>query len=119
MTVGQPMHEQSIVESLVSIALENAQRANATRIINVHVVVGELSGVVDEAMGLYFGFLTKGTIAAGAGLSFEHVPARLRCRNCDATFAARENDFRCPDCGKPEADIISGRELYVDRLEVE
>jgi hydrogenase nickel incorporation protein HypA/HybF len=113
------MHEQSIVESLVSIALENARKANATRILNVHVVVGELSGVVDDAMGFYFGFMTRDTIAAGAGLSFEHVEARLRCRSCGTTFAAREHDFHCPDCGKPEADIVSGRELYVDRLEVE
>ncbi len=113
------MHEQSIIESMVSIALENAEKANATRIVNIHVVVGELSGVVDDAMNFYFGFLSKGTIAAGACLSFEHVPARLRCRNCGTTFAARENDFRCPNCEKPEADIVSGRELYVDRLEVE
>ncbi len=113
------MHEQSIVESLVSISLENAQKANATRIVSVHVVVGELSGVVEDAMDFYFGFLTKGTIAAGACLSVEHVPARLRCRSCNTTFAARENDFQCPSCSKLEADIISGRELYVDRLEVE
>ncbi len=113
------MHEQSIVESMLSIALDNAQKANATRILNIHVVIGELSGVVDDAMDFYFGFMTKGTIAAGACLSFEHVPARLRCRSCGTTFAAGENDFRCPGCSKMEADIVSGRELYVDRLEVE
>jgi Zn finger protein HypA/HybF involved in hydrogenase expression len=42
------MHEQSIVESLLALALENAEKAKASKIRRIYLVVGELSGVVEE-----------------------------------------------------------------------
>ncbi len=113
------MHEGSIVESLLALALENAQRAQATRIVTIHVVVGELSGVLEEAMEFYFGFLSKGTMAAGATLSFKRIPAQLRCRKCNHVFTPEKLDLRCPTCGEADVDIVAGRELYIDSLEVE
>ena len=112
------MHEQSIVESLLAVALDHAKKANATRVLKIHVVVGELSGAVDEAMSFYFGFLSKNTIASGAVLSFEHVPARFRCRSCNTTFSSK-GDFLCPQCKDRQVEIVGGRELYVDSLEVD
>ena len=113
------MHESSIVESLLALALENAERAQASRIVTVHVVVGELSGVLEEAMEFYFGFLSKGTIAAGASLSFKRIPAQLRCRKCQAVFTPDNLDLHCPACHEADVEIVAGRELYIDSLEVE
>jgi len=113
------MHEGSIVESLLALAVENAERAQASRIVTINVVIGELAGVVEEAMEFYFGFLSKGTIAAGAGLSFKRVPAQLRCRRCSNVFAPASADLRCPACGEAGVEIVAGRELYIDSLEVE
>lgn len=113
------MHEQSIVESLLAIALENAQKANAVKIHKINVVIGELSGAVDESIDFYFNFLRKDTIASEANLSFRHVPAQLRCRKCGRIFTAQNMDFCCPDCKETEVDIIGGRELYLESLEVE
>ena len=109
----------SVVESLLSVALENAKKAEALRILKIYVVVGDLAGVVDEYVNLYFTFLSEKTIAAGASLVFTHLPARLRCRTCKMTFSPAGNAFRCPDCNDEQVDIIGGRELYVDKLEVE
>ena len=113
------MHEQSIVESILAVALEHAERAKASKIVRVHVVVGELSGVVDEAASFYFSFLSKDTIAAQAVLCFRHVAAEFRCRQCDRVFAAEGRGPVCPECRDPIVDIVAGRELYVDSLEVE
>jgi hydrogenase nickel incorporation protein HypA/HybF len=113
------MHEQSIVESLLSIALENAEKAEALKIHKISLVVGELSGVLDEAVTFYFNFLSRDTIAAGAVIDFKHVPAQLRCRKCEKVFESKDFDLRCPDCKEQEVDIIAGRELYIDSLEVE
>jgi hydrogenase nickel incorporation protein HypA/HybF len=113
------MHEASIVESLLALAVENAERAQAKRIVTINVVVGELSGVVEDPMEFYFGFLSKGTIAAGATLSFRRIAAQLRCRKCDRVFTPEKLDLHCPDCGETEVDIVAGRELYIDSLEVE
>jgi hydrogenase nickel incorporation protein HypA/HybF len=113
------MHEQSIVESLLNIALENAAKSKAAKIRSINFVVGELTGVVDDSIIFYFRFLSEKTIAAEAAINFKHMPAQLRCRACDIIYTPVNMDFRCPTCHEPQAEIIGGRELYVESLEVE
>jgi hydrogenase nickel incorporation protein HypA/HybF len=103
----------------IEVALENGEKAKATKIHKIYVVVGDLAGVVDESVNLYFSFLSEKTIAAGASLIFIHTPARLRCRTCMTVFSPERLDFHCPNCKEQQVDIIGGRELYIDRLEVE
>ena len=74
------MHEFSITQSMLSLALEKANEAKASKITQINLVIGELSGIVDECVQFYFDFLSKDTIAAGAGLSLERKPTTLRCR---------------------------------------
>ena len=64
------MHEQSIVESLLSVVLKSAEQNQAERIVAINLVVGDLSGVVEDAVNFYFNFLARETIAAGA----THMP---------------------------------------------
>jgi len=113
------MHEQSIVESLLALAIENAERAKANKILRIYLVVGELSGVVEESVNFYFNFLSRDTIAAQASLFFMNTPAQLRCRNCNTIFTPERLDFHCPDCRDQQIEIIGGRELYIDSMEVE
>lgn len=113
------MHEQGIVESLLALVLENAEKAKASRILKIYLVVGELSGVVEESVEFYFSFLSRGTIAAEAELFFMHVPAQLRCRKCGRIFTPEKMNFECPGCHEQQVEIYSGQELYVDSLEVE
>ena len=113
------MHEYSITQSLLSLALEKANEAKASKITKINVVLGELSGVVDECVQFYFDFLSKDTIAAGSGLSFEKIPTKLRCRNCEAVFPPRNHDWSCPDCHEASIEIISGRECYMESIEVD
>ena len=113
------MHEQNICESLLALAIKHAEQANAVRILRIYLVVGEYSGVVDESVVYFFSFLSKGTIAEGAEIEFMHTPARLRCRNCDTVFTSERLSLRCPNCNEQQAEITSGRELYIESLEVE
>lgn len=113
------MHEQSIVESLLALAIENAEKAKASKILRIYLVVGELSGVVEECVDFYFSLLSKDTIAAQASLFFTHIPAQVRCRNCSTVFTPEKFDFHCPECQEQQIEIIAGRELYIDSMEVE
>lgn len=113
------MHEQSIVEALLKLVLESAEKSQATKIYRIYLVIGDLSGVIDEAVDLYFNFLSKNTVAAGATLFFKHNPAQLRCRKCNKIFIAENLDFHCPDCKEQQVEIVSGRELYVESMEVQ
>ncbi|HUT68390.1 MAG TPA: hydrogenase maturation nickel metallochaperone HypA [Dehalococcoidales bacterium] len=113
------MHEYSITESMLALALEKANEANAGKITRINLVVGELSGVVSECVQFYFDFLTKNTIANGAELSFETKPTRVRCHKCEAIFAPSDHDWSCPTCHETGIEIVSGRECYMESIEVE
>ena len=113
------MHELGITQSILSIALEKANEAQASKITKINLVIGELSGVVDECVQFYFDFLSKDTIAAEASLSFERTPNKLRCRNCDTVFSPNDLDWACPNCHEAKIEIISGRECRIESIEVE
>ena len=113
------MHEYSITESMLSLALEKAREADAVRIIRINLVTGELSGVVAECIRYYFDFLCKDTIAGGAELAIEVKPTVLRCHTCEADFSPADGNWTCPTCKGIALDIISGRECYMESIEVE
>jgi hydrogenase nickel incorporation protein HypA/HybF len=113
------MHEFSITQSILSIVLEKADEARASKISKINMVIGELAGIVDDCVELYFSFLSKDTAAAGAVLSFHRPQAQLSCRNCGAVFSPANGNWSCPGCREPNVDIISGRELYIESIEVE
>ena len=112
------MHEQSIVASLLSMAVEEAKKDKARRIISIKLVVGELTGVEKDAVTFYFGFMAKNTIAAGASLTFNHTKAQLRCRDCDIFFPRNKLEFNCPQCNGKAIEIVGGRELYIESMEI-
>jgi hydrogenase nickel incorporation protein HypA/HybF len=112
------MHEYSITESLLSLALEKAREAKAGRIIRINLVLGELSGVVGECVQQYLEILGKDTMADGAELAFEMKPTTLRCRRCEKVFSPADHAWACPDCHEGNVEIISGRECYLESIEV-
>ena len=112
------MHELPVTQGMLSIALEHAARAHATRITAINLVIGELSGIVDDSVQFYFDFMSKDTLAEGALLRFERIPGRFRCHECQTTFSTN-GTWECPQCGQWKVEIVSGREFYVDSIEVE
>lgn len=112
------MHELSITQSILSIALEQAEAAQASQITRITLTIGELTGIIDDCVKLYFELLSKDTMAAQASLSFQRPSTRLRCRNCEATFAPDNLHWACPDCHQQSVEIVSGLECYVTSIEV-
>ena len=113
------MHEYSITQSMLSLALEKANEAKASKITKINVVLGELSGVVDDCVQFYFELLSKDTIAAEATLSFDRPSTKLRCRQCDTIFSPDNPNWACPDCREQRIEIVSGRECSVASIEVD
>jgi len=113
------MHELGITENIVNIALAKAGEAEATKITQINLVLGEMSGFVPDCIQFYFDSLSKDTMAEGAILRFESVPTQLRCRNCSATFSPQDTLWSCPECQGRSVEISKGRELYIESLEVE
>jgi hydrogenase nickel incorporation protein HypA/HybF len=113
------MHELSIMDSALSMVLEQAKAAGAKRIHVVRLRVGALSGAMPEALQMAFEALTPGTEAEEATLEIEEVPATFRCGKCNEDFTSDEMLAECPNCGALSRDIVTGRELELTSLEVD
>lgn len=113
------MHEYSIMQSALTQALREARLAGATRVHEIRLRIGVLSGVVPDALQFAFEALTPGTSAAGARLTIDEVPARFWCAACGQEFVSANLYAECPECGTPSGELRAGRELELSSLEVE
>ena len=73
------MHELSVTQSILEISLRHASDANARKITNLYLVVGQLATIVDDSVQFYWDMISEGTIAEGATLHFKRLPAKLIC----------------------------------------
>ena len=113
------MHELGVTESIVSIVLTKAEEAQASKITKISIVLGELSGFVPDCIEFYFNSLSKETIAEGAKLDFEIVPAQFRCRDCSTISSSEDLIWICPNCQGHSLEVVGGQEFYVKDMEVE
>ena len=113
------MHELAITQSMLDLVLEQAEKAGANEVGRINLVIGGMSGVVEDCVKFYFEFLSKGTLAERAALSFTVVPTMARCRGCDKLFELKEFDWTCPYCQSNNMEIVAGKELFVESIEVE
>lgn len=114
------MHELGLTQSILDIALEHAKGNGAAKILKVVVKAGDLMAIVDDSIQLYFKYLSRGTIAERSELIIERSPAVVSCRSCgEKSEIGMFEVFTCPECDGFLVELISGRELYVDSIEVE
>jgi len=115
----QSMHELSITQSVLDIALRHAEQAGARRVTRLNLVIGELSSVVDDSVQFYWDIVSRDTIAAGSELHFERVPGTLRCLLCGHTFPLNGRDYACPACGREQVVPAEGDDFRLESIEVE
>ena len=114
------MHELSIAYNLVEIADAAARNAGAVRVKAVHLRLGAMAGVVEDALRFGFPIAAAGTLVAGADLRIEPVAVQIFCAQCDAPRTlAPPFVFRCPVCGQPAVKLVQGRELQIESIEIE
>jgi hydrogenase nickel incorporation protein HypA/HybF len=115
------MHELSVTQGVLDVALEAAQNAGAQRIIAIDLLVGNLSSIVDDSVQFYFEILTRGTIAEGAVLRFHREVATATCWECGHSFATASLPLisSCPNCGSARLNVVGGRSFSVESIEVE
>lgn len=115
MLANAEMHELSITESILEIAIRHGKQVNASRISDLFLVIGGLSSVVDESVQFYWDFISEGTIAEGAQLHFRRIPTELVCQECDSCYSPDTN-LTCPLCNSNKIRIKSGQEFYLESI---
>jgi len=112
------MHEFGIAQALIDGAVREAQRLGAKRIGALHIRLGAAHQIVPEVMELCLEAVSKGTPAEGACWEIEWVPVQKRCLVCNCVFQPSEGEA-CPSCGAILGEVVEGKDLYVDSLEIE
>jgi hydrogenase nickel incorporation protein HypA/HybF len=113
------MHELSIALSIIEGAEEEAARLSG-KVTAVHLRLGQLSGVVKDALLFAYDLACESTPLAGSRLLIEEVPAVVFCSQCAAerTLASIQL-FCCPVCGALTPKVVQGRELELVALELD
>ena len=117
------MHELAIAQSLLALIQDEMAKHDKPKLVAVKVKHGRLSAVAPDALSLAFEILTAETTLAGAKLLMEELPVVLRCPACGREFTPEPPATAfapCPNCGEELGHtVLSGRELYIDYLELE
>ncbi|MBE3108999.1 MAG: hydrogenase maturation nickel metallochaperone HypA [Acidobacteria bacterium] len=113
------MHELSLIASVFDILEEKTREHGASRVTAVVLRVGRMSGVVPDLLESAFETYKNGTLAEGARLTIEVVPVKLRCPDCGGTSVREDTDFSCTACGSRRVEIVEGREIVVEKIELE
>jgi hydrogenase nickel incorporation protein HypA/HybF len=113
------MHELSVTESLLRIAVQHAEKANAKRVTDLYIVIGDLASMVDDSIQFYWEIIAKGTIAEQATLHFRRLPAELQCQTCFEKYHPTDRELACPKCHGVNTRIIAGEEFALQSIDVE
>lgn len=112
------MHEAGLAQTALEVAAERARERGATRIHRLTLRVGDLSGVVVEALWFALEALSPDTPAEGAAFEIEVVPVECHCAACDHLFRPADVVYACPECGAISGDVRRGHELELVSMDV-
>lgn len=113
------MHELPVAESILEIANRHAVQAGASHITTLHLVIGQLSSIVDDSVQFYWDIIAKNTIAEGARLDFRRIPTEMLCLECNHRFAPDGEEFACPECSGSHVKVVAGEEFFLEAIDVE
>ena len=113
------MHEMGIALQIVEIAPASlpADLGDA-RVVAVNLKIGKLAAVVPESLRFCFDVAIKDTPLEGAKLAIEEIPVVAKCKDCNARWTIDEPVFVCKTCQSGSLEILSGRELDIESIEV-
>jgi hydrogenase nickel incorporation protein HypA/HybF len=113
------MHEMGIAMQIIEIATASIPNdMENVRVERVNLKVGKLAAVVPESLRFCFEIAAKDTPLSGAALHIDEIPVVAVCRECHTEWTINEPAFRCKKCESGSIDIVSGRELDIESIEI-
>lgn len=126
------MHELSVTQALFDLATQEAESADADRILSLKIQVGILTGIVPDSVRFYWEMIAKDSIAEKAALHFEREYPGAHCQNCghvqplrveegdiQEAWMAEYMNMTCESCGARDFRLEGGRALRLLSMEVE
>lgn len=113
------MHEMGIAMQIAEIAAASIPGdMKPCRVARVHLKVGKLSAVVADSLRFCFEVVTRDSPLEGAELAIEEIPVTARCKDCRNQWTIDTPVFSCSRCDSGAVELLSGRELDIESIEI-
>jgi hydrogenase nickel incorporation protein HypA/HybF len=113
------MHEMGIAMQIIEIASASIPKdVPDVRVERVNLKIGKLAAVVPESLRFCFEIASRETALAGAELHIDEIPVVARCKACQTEWVINGPVFTCVSCNSGQIDILSGRELNIESIEI-
>ena len=109
----------SIALSIIDLAAEQAKTENATKVCEIELDIGSLSGVEITALSFAMEIAVIDSILEHSEVKINEIKARSECLECRHTFDSEYLINSCPKCNELNTKIVRGKELQVKSLTIE
>lgn len=111
------MHELSIAQSILEICDANIPD-KSLKVKEIELEIGQLSGVVIEALETAMSQIIKNTIYRDADIKINLIDTIGKCISCGNEFKPEDYYSECPECGNYGIELIKGDEMRVKSIEL-
>ena len=113
------MHEMGIATEIVRIVTASIPAdVVKPKVARINLKVGKLAAVVPQSLQFCFEIAAKDGPVEGAELHIEQIDVSARCNQCAHLWEITEPAFKCPECQSGSIEMLSGRELDIDTIEL-
>lgn len=113
------MHEMGIISGVLQAVTASAEQAGATKVTSVQLSIGRMTEAIEDVLVFAWEALSTGTMCEGAELKVKMVEPRSLCPACGTEFEHDRFHRACPNCGNALTELIAGREMQLDSIEVD
>jgi hydrogenase nickel incorporation protein HypA/HybF len=117
------MHELSMAESILRAVLENSEKNNANKVLEVVIEVGKMAMLNSEQVQFMLDVLKEDTIAEDAKFIIEEIPIEIICDKCgfegkllDADLDPYTPHAECPECKNFKVKVTNGKDVIVKNI---
>ena len=116
------MHELGIMTGVLDTAKTAAQEAGALAVMRIDLRVGEMTECIRDALDFAFEALVdlpEYRLFKDCDLVITMVQPKSKCLECGAEYTHDRFHMLCPECGSFATELLEGRELEIDSIEVD
>ncbi len=113
------MHELGIMTGVMESVEQAARGAGAERVLRIDLSVGVMTEAVEDALRFAFEALSENTLCEGAVFEIHMIEPLSVCLECGKEYTHDRFHMMCPECGSVFTELIAGKELQIDSIEVD
>ena len=116
------MHELTIAKNIVSIVKEELKKRDKLdcHVQKIYFNAGRLNAVVPESLQYNFNQIKQANkYIQNTELIIKEVPVTIKCRNCEKQTTIDEPVFRCQHCDSSNIEVISGKKMYIESMDID